>query len=140
MDLREQPSTITTRHPWESVRARFFCRVLAGAAPGPLDVLDVGAGDGFVGERLLDALPPGSTVTCVDSEYTDAHLAASGRLTRARTSPEREFDVVVMLDVLEHVADDRAFLRDFVNRRLRSGGRVLISVPAHQALFTQHDV
>ena len=140
MDLREWSSTVTTRHPWESVRARFFSRMLANPARSrPLDVLDVGAGDGYVAEQLLDALPPGSAVTCVDSEYDDEHLAKRDRVTRSRTLPDREFDVIVMLDVLEHVENDRAFVCELI-RRLRAGGRLLISVPAHQILFTQHDV
>lgn len=144
MDFRERPSTVTTRHPWEAVRARFFCRVLASPVTQPMHVLDVGAGDGFVGSKLLDALPAGSSVTCVDSEYTDQYLASLGssprQISYSRTSPDREFDAIVMLDVLEHVADDREFLREFAIRRLRPGGRLLISVPAHQVLFTQHDV
>ena len=145
MDLRERPLTVTTRHPWEAVRARFFCRMLASPATEPMHVLDLGAGDGFVGSKLLDALPAGSSVTCVDPEYTDqyiASLAGTGarQISFSRTSPDREFDAIVMLDVLEHIADDRAFLRDFVLRRLRPGGRLLISVPAHQVLLTQHDV
>lgn len=146
MDLRERPQTVTNRHPWETVRAGFFCRVLADplTASAPVSVVDVGAGDGYVAAKLLDALPAGSSVTCVDSEYTDAHLAtlrdgAPAGLDFARACPDREFDVIVMLDVLEHVADDRGFLADFVGRRLRRGGTLLVSVPAHQALYTQHD-
>jgi SAM-dependent methyltransferase len=147
MDLRERPSTLTARHPWETVRAGFFCRVLAEplALRTALRVVDVGAGDGFVGSKLLGALPDGSSVTCVDSEYSDAHLAsmrlsAPRRMEFARTCPDREFDAIVLLDVLEHVADDRGFLREFVENRLRPGGLVLASVPAHQVLYTQHDV
>jgi SAM-dependent methyltransferase len=145
MDLRERPSTVTVRHPWEAVRARFFTRVLASSLTGPVDVLDIGAGDGFVGARLLGALPAGSSVTCFDSGYTDSHLAdlrggAPREIRFARTAPDRAFDAIVMLDVLEHIADDFGFLRDFVMRRLRPGGRLLISVPAHRALYTQHDV
>lgn len=146
MDLRERRSTVTTRHPWETVRARFFTRVLAqpGVASA-LDVLDVGAGDGFVAGELLRALPPGSRVTCVDSEYTPEHLAmlssgAQPGLSFSRTAPEREFDAIVLLDVLEHIEDDHGFLRDFISPRMKAGGSLLISVPAHQVLYTQHDV
>jgi 2-polyprenyl-3-methyl-5-hydroxy-6-metoxy-1,4-benzoquinol methylase len=147
MDLRERPATLTARHPWETVRARFFPRLLADPQRTalPVSVLDVGAGDGFVGRQLLDALPAGSSVTCYDPEYTDAHLAilhgsAPTGLSFASACPDREFDVIVLLDVLEHIADDRGFLRGLVDRRLRATGLVLVSVPAHQALFTQHDV
>jgi SAM-dependent methyltransferase len=146
MDLRERPSTPTTRHPWETVRAQFFTRLLADPvrAVQPVSVLDVGAGDGFVAGRLLEALPAGSTVTCYDPEYTEDHLAmlrgtAPAGLSFARACPDREFDVSVLLDVLEHISDDRGFLREFVER-LDAGGLLLVSVPAHQVLFTQHDV
>jgi SAM-dependent methyltransferase len=147
MDLREQPTTLTTRHPWETVRAEFYCRVLADprAVRAPISLVDLGAGDGFVADQLLRALPAGSSVTCVDAEYTDDHLAKLARtatrgLSFTRSCPDREFDAAVLLDVLEHIADDRGFLRQFVAQRLRPGGLLLASVPAHQTLFTQHDV
>src|SRR3954469_25891915 len=98
MDLRERPSTLTSRHPWETVRAGFFCRVLADplAAGHPVRVVDVGAGDGFVGGKLLDELPAGSSVTCVDSEYTESHIAslrgaAQRGLDFTAACPDREF-------------------------------------------------
>lgn len=147
MDLRERPATVNTRHPWETVRADFYCRVLARrrTVREPIHVVDVGAGDGFVAARLLEALPGGSSVTCVDAEYTDEHLAKLGSaaprgLSFARGCPDREFDAAVLLDVLEHIADDRGFLRPFVAQHVRPGGLVLASVPAHQPLFTRHDV
>ena len=37
-------------------------------------VLDIGAGDGYLGQQLLGRIPAGSTVTCVDPHYTDADL------------------------------------------------------------------
>jgi SAM-dependent methyltransferase len=146
MDLRERPATLTARHPWETVRAQFFCRMLADLLGSrPVDLLDIGAGDGFVGSELLDRLPDGSSVLCVDEAYTDEHIAslrgtAPQRLGFARACPERTFDALVLLDVLEHVADDRGFLADLAARRLRPGGLLLASVPAHRALYTQHDV
>jgi SAM-dependent methyltransferase len=111
----------------------------------PVAVLDVGAGDGYVGGELLESLPNGSSVTCVDSEYTDQHIeslrgSAPSGLSFSRAAPEREFDVIVLLDVLEHIEDHEGFLSDFVANRLRPGGLLLISVPAHQMLYTQHDV
>jgi SAM-dependent methyltransferase len=147
MDLRERPSGVPMRHPWETVRARFFTRLLAdqlGRGPA-LDVLDVGAGDGFMAATLLPVLPRGSSITCYDPEYTDDHLQALGAAAPAglryeRICPEREFDLIVLLDVLEHVPDDRELLRDLVQRCLRPGGLVVVSVPAHRSLFTRHDV
>jgi SAM-dependent methyltransferase len=145
MDLREVPGATLRRHPWEVARARFFCRVLAdaGALAGPRAVLDVGAGDGYLARALMDALPAGGEVVCLDPFYTDDDLgrfAAEPRagLSFVRAAPARRFDVILLLDVIEHVADDRAFLGDFV-ARLAPGGLVLVSVPAWQPLFSAHD-
>jgi SAM-dependent methyltransferase len=146
MDLSEVSSAGGRRHPWEVARARFFRRVLAdaGALAGPHAVLDVGAGDGYLARELLGALPAGSEVVCLDPHYTDEDLGRAAAAPRAglafaREAPERRFDVVLLLDVVEHVADDRAFLGDLVARRLAPGGLVLVSVPAWQPLFSTHD-
>ena len=80
MDLRERPQQSFARHPWETARAAFFCRVVRDANPAgtSLRVLDVGAGDGFVARALLPQLPPGSTVECYDAHYTDEMLRRLG--------------------------------------------------------------
>ena len=135
------------RHPWEVARAAFFRRVLAesGALDEPRDVLDVGAGDGYLARELLAVMPAGSQVVCLDPNYADEDLARFTSppvpgLSFAREVPARRFDLVLMLDVIEHVPDDRAFLAGFVARSLSLGGQVLASVPAWQGLFSAHDV
>lgn len=136
------------RHPWETARAEFFVRLIREHLPSdrPSTVLDVGAGDGYFARRLLAALPAGSAITCLDSGYSDELLARlshggdSGRIEFTRARPERAFDAVVMLDVMEHVIDDHGFLRSIAEQSLRPGGTVIISVPAHPGLYTQHDV
>jgi 2-polyprenyl-3-methyl-5-hydroxy-6-metoxy-1,4-benzoquinol methylase len=50
-----------------------------------------------------------------------------------------EFDVILMLDVLEHFADEDAVL-GAARALLRPGGALLVSVPAYQALWSEHDV
>ena len=103
------------RHPWEVARWRFFRRILrdSGALSTRHDVLDVGAGDAWFLTQLM-------------------------RLVREE--PDEAFDLLVLLDVLEHVEHDRDFLRRRVDRNLRSGGVVLVSVPAWSRLYTAHDV
>ena len=147
MDLSEVSTSIACRHPWESVRFRFFRDRLrdAGVLDRPVRVLDVGAGDGWFAARLLDELPPGSAVTCWDSGYessADSARAIEDRDPRLRCTvsrPTDRFDLVLLLDVLEHVSDDGGFLRSIVDGNLASGGRALVSVPAWPVLFGAHD-
>ena len=48
------------------------------------------------------------------------------------------FDLVVCLDVLEHIADDLAALRE-LRRVSAADGRLLVTVPAHRWLWGAHD-
>lgn len=53
--------------------------------------------------------------------------------------PDNSFDLVIASDVLEHIEDEAAALREW-HRVLRPGGQLLVFVPAHQFLWSQHDV
>jgi SAM-dependent methyltransferase len=64
---------------------------------------------------------------------------AAGRLPEAIPFPDRNFDLIVLIDVLEHVDDDLEVLRS-LRRRLKPGGRLLITVPAYRFLWSRHDV
>ncbi|MCU1504911.1 MAG: Methyltransferase type 12 [Ilumatobacteraceae bacterium] len=142
MDLGEQGST-TARHPWEVARAEFFRGLAAGSAD--LDnvgtVLDVGAGDGWFADEIAPDLPAQARIVCWDINYDAAQLDAptSANVRRTAERPSGTFDLVLLLDVLEHVADDDALLRDEVVPLLADDGTLLVSVPAHPALFGAHD-
>jgi SAM-dependent methyltransferase len=145
MDLAEMPVASFRRHPWEVVRARFFRDVLRPVLdPRPsATVLDVGAGDGFFAGTLLDE-HAGIEITCFDPGYeavpADALPERPAGIAFTATEPDAAYDVVTMLDVLEHVDDDERVLGDLVRDRVLPGGHVLISVPAWPRLFSSHDV
>ena len=146
MDLSERSETAASRHPWELARTRFLLdvlldhRVLASEGGRRLRVLDAGAGDAyFAGELTLRF--PDIDVTLWDAHYRDSDIAslrARGfHATAAR--PEGPFDVVVLLDVLEHVDADGAFLHELL-ALAGTDARLLFSVPAWPLLWSQHDV
>ena len=142
MDLRERREQLGFRHPWETVRARFFRNhIVKSAGNHPVDILDLGSGDCWFAEQLLPRLPLGSTITCCDINFSDLDLstpAASG-ITKIRDVAEGRFDIIILLDVIEHIANDVDFLQHNVQPKLAEGGIVLISVPAHPSLFSEHD-
>jgi SAM-dependent methyltransferase len=144
MDLKELPTRSFARHPWEIVRADFFLRLLGQRVMDQvLSALDIGAGDGYFAERLLADFPALERLTCLDLAYDAAWLQAKAggdpRLAFTTTKPEGRFGLVLMLDVLEHVDDDREALRDTVSSFLAPGGWLLVSVPAGEMLFSRHD-
>ena len=147
MDLAERPSSDFQRHPWELSRRTFFTGLMkrAGLFATTQRVLDVGSGDGWFLTELLRELPAGSSGVGWDLGYDAATFAALG-LPRSDTlrftssAPEGAFTVLLMLDVLEHVADDVAFLAERLERNLAPGAHVLVSVPCWPSLYTSHDV
>ncbi len=62
-----------------------------------------------------------------------------GDPTRGLTFPDNSFDLVTALDVIEHMDDDRALLRE-AYRVLRPQGLVVITTPAFQWLWSHNDV
>ena len=53
--------------------------------------------------------------------------------------PDGCFDVVTAMDVVEHIDDDAAAMRE-IARVLRPGGALLATVPAYKSLWSEHDV
>lgn len=132
------------RHPWEVSRAQFFSQCLAEAFQDrqPKNLLDVGGGDGFLAHTLAQSFAQLSVV-CWDIHYDEASIeqltAQYPTLSFASECPEKRYDGLLLLDVLEHVEDDAAFLRELVSHSLLEGGLALISVPAWPILFSSHD-
>ena len=52
--------------------------------------------------------------------------------------PAARFDAIVSADVLYHIANDNAALRE-LRRVLRPGGTLILNVPAHPWLWSYHD-
>jgi SAM-dependent methyltransferase len=108
------------------------------------DVLEIGCGQGAAGVRLARryhylGLEPDHASWSVARE----RLAALGRGevrngTSAVLAEQSRFDLVCAFEVLEHIEDDAAALRDWRDR-LRPGGSLLLSVPAGQHRFGPAD-
>ncbi|MEX0942278.1 MAG: class I SAM-dependent methyltransferase [Pseudomonadales bacterium] len=104
------------------------------------EVLDVGAGSGIFARQLLEADVCGQA-TCVDPAYSNSSVkVVNGRELRfTRTIDRPSQDLILMMDVLEHVPDDVALLRQYT-ASLSVDGHVAITVPAFPALWSGHDV
>jgi hypothetical protein len=83
-------------------------------------------------------------VSCWDIYYTAEQIADLGRqapsaIQHTTTVPPGPFELMLFLDVLEHVEDDLQLLGELTRDRLAPGGVALVSVPSYPALFSAHD-
>ncbi|MDP2688553.1 MAG: class I SAM-dependent methyltransferase [Deltaproteobacteria bacterium] len=144
MDLRELKDTNQRRHPWETSRVLALKSILRGAIKSGLRVLDMGCGDGFVSRELFEGTDV-KDITGVDISLTKEQIArfskAGGAIRYFNGFPPggRPYDLILLLDVIEHTPDDRAFLSGIIDKRLARGGRVMITAPAFNLLFSSHD-
>jgi trans-aconitate methyltransferase len=145
LDLSEIRHADGERHPWEIARVRALTAIVRRHQTRVCSILDVGCGDGFLGESLQAALNA-QLLVGVDVNLPEiacgVHPTPTRVVERYRSDTavgDRRFDLILALDVIEHVADDRALLADVVARRTRPGSLVLVTVPAFQSLFSDHD-
>ena len=53
--------------------------------------------------------------------------------------PGHRYDLVLLLDVLEHVREDGKFLEEIADRYLSNAGHLIITAPAFRFLYSRHD-
>lgn len=129
------------RSPKFWLRADGIAALTRGWSPGEL--LEIGAG---TGEMALEFLHRGFRAALYDlGEPTRAALRArfdgnpAVRIVDAIDAlPDASVDFLIAFEVLEHIDDDAAALRAWT-AKLRPGGRLLVSVPAHQRKFSATD-
>ena len=141
----QQMAELDDRHWWYRARRRILAELIrrAGQLPRQAQILEIGCGTGHNFEMLrhfgrLDALE-------VDDQ---ARALAARRLGREVGDaplpglpgvPDGSYDLIALLDVLEHV-DDRPQSLASIARKLKPNGRILVTVPAYQWLWSGHDV
>jgi len=140
MDLKEEDilGADIAQHWYYRSKAAALRRVVAGVHPQRL--LDVGAGSGFFSRHLLEKTAARSAL-CVDIGYErerDDQVGAKPVLYR-RDCVMTDCDLVLMMDVLEHVDDDRGLVRHYA-AKVPSGAHFLVTVPAFRFLWSGHDV
>jgi SAM-dependent methyltransferase len=136
---------LDAHHWWFRARRRILLDLIAELLPKDKTTLVVDVGCGA-----------GATTVAIDERYACIGVDASAEVIGAARArfPKTKFQVadsaavayelakdarlILMADVLEHVADDREFLSEWVSAA-SPGGWFLITVPADPGLWSVHD-
>jgi SAM-dependent methyltransferase len=145
-DFFNQLMLIEDRHFWFRARNRLIFGIAnkISSSIKPCDwVLEIGCGTGNV-LRVLEKAFPDSKLVGLElwrEGLQHSRTRSSALLVAADISQSplgKKFDVIGMFDVLEHVAKDQGALRSIYSS-LRPGGTLLLTVPAHQSLWSYFD-
>jgi SAM-dependent methyltransferase len=141
----DQMAELDSRHWWFTARHRILEGIIERIVKPPRDarILELGAGTGHNFSML-------ARFGRVEASELDqgARRLASERLGRAVVEaalpdlsmfPAAAYDLIALLDVLEHVPDDRASLAS-IKDRLKPGGALLLTVPINPWMWSAHDV
>jgi len=105
-------------------------------------ILEIGAGTGGNFAMLakfgqLTAVEMDSEARAMANEKTGRDVLA-GFLPAGLPDIGDDYDLICMFDVLEHIKDDSAAL-DTIYKLLKPGGRLVLTVPAYQWMWSSHD-
>ena len=140
MDLKEENIIGDKIHDhWYYVSKGRAMRKFLGDMKIP-EVLDVGAGSGIFSRQLMDEGLCDSAV-CLDPNYPEERIENHNgkRIHFVKTIEKSSQKLILMMDVLEHVPDDVALLKQYVDS-MEASGHVFITAPAFQFMWSGHDL
>jgi len=141
----DQMAKLDSYHWWFTARRRILDGVIERIVRPPRDarILELGAGTGHnlamlsrFGEVEASELDP--VARDIASERLGRPVVEAA-LPDLSMFPAKSYDLVALLDVLEHVTDDRGSLAAILER-LKPGGALLLTVPINPWMWSAHDV
>lgn len=143
-ELFDEMYKVETQHWWFVARRKIIASVIDGLSlESNSKIMDAGCGNG----DNLEFLSKYGELVAIEREDNALARAKSrqiGKVVKGElpdnfpSDINKENDLIVLLDVLEHIDDDGKSLFGLSNWA-NQNGRLLITVPAYQFLWTSHD-
>jgi SAM-dependent methyltransferase len=141
----DRMAELDQHHWWFTARRRILSSVIRRVVrpPAGARILELGCGTG----HNLDTLAEFGRVEASELDDYARELATKrlGRVVEKVALPDLSkfptdsYDLIALLDVLEHVPDDKGSLAAILTR-LKPGGALLLTVPANPWMWSAHDV
>lgn len=132
-------------HWWYRARRDILADYLSREAklPANAKILEIGCGTGHNLPMLaqfgeIDAIEIDPTARAIAGQRLGKPVGTAP-LPLLPDVPRGAYDLIAVLDVVEHIEDDVAALKAMASC-LAPGGKILVTVPAHQWLWSAHDV
>ena len=141
----EQMAALDSRHWWFTARRRILDGIIERVVRPPRDarILELGAGTGHnlamlsrFGEVEASELDPIARGIASERLGRPVVEAALPDLSMFQAN---SYDMVALLDVLEHVPDDKGSMKAIYDL-LKPGGALLLTVPINPWMWSAHDV
>jgi len=156
MDLKEEKlfrnSKQRRRHPWELARAEIMVSIInkhLNVTKYNPTFLDIGCGDVFILDKISKTWPDSKFIgidTGFNKETLNYYSRKHPNINLYKSFKDManavvvSVDIVLMLDVLEHVQNDADMVNEIIqNPAINNNTSFLIFVPAFQFAFSSHD-
>ncbi len=128
---------------WFALKRQLIINFITSLVPQGSTILEIGSGGGLLSAELQKI---GFKIISTDVEPSSARYTREMGISRVFISDcgegiplqDASVDLIFMTDVLEHIEDDNRVLSECF-RVLKSGGYILITVPAYQCLYSSWD-
>ena len=141
----DRMAELDERHWWYRARREILGDLIRRRIPLPEEarILEVGCGTGHNLPMLqrfggVDAIEVDGAARAIASRRL-GHAVINAPLPELHGVPDAAYDLIAILDVIEHIEEDVAGLAA-LKRKLRPGARILITVPAFPWMWSAHDV
>ncbi|WP_345993671.1 class I SAM-dependent methyltransferase [Sulfurimonas sp. HSL-1716] len=130
------------KHFWFIARKEFIFNNIKKFIEKHEKIIEIGAGTGNVSRYLIEN--EYKDISVGEMHLTGLKYAQSYGIEKCYqfnlldTPFENEFNAVCMFDVLEHIEDASAALKN-VNRMLQENGKIVLTVPSHMWLWNRSD-